>query len=121
VWMAQSSQQMLASGDPYVLICMHCAPPAPAEQPVERNREWKLAEIARLEALAEESCTQMRVLREGPLSDLHYELASECLLDAARIARELGLHREAGAAEARAAQIRQLHEGQIRDARDRPV
>jgi len=117
VWVARSSQLMLASGDPYRVMCTNCATELEeirAERPEpESERQTKLELIAQLKAKAEAAYDKMHDLDDDREIAWEFEIAYDSLLAAARLAREFGLANEAEAHDQRAAHIRKVYRRQF--------
>jgi hypothetical protein len=119
VWVARSSQLMLASGDPYQVMCTNCAMqleemralhPEPEQECV---RQTKLELIARMKAAAEAAYDKMYDLGDDQELKREFETACDSLQIAASLARELGLEAEAEAHEQRADRIRKVYRSQM--------
>ncbi len=125
VWVAQSSQTMLNSGGLYRLMCTNCAIAIEEEQgmqrELERERESKLERIEYLKTQAETAYENMFDLKNGREIKWEFEAAYDSLIEAARLARELGLDEEAEANTERAGHIRMVYRHQFMHPPDLPA
>ncbi|HWG20370.1 MAG TPA: hypothetical protein VG225_07545 [Terracidiphilus sp.] len=121
LWVARSSQQMLASGETYMLLCMHCATNLSEGSPVDTAPENPLQQVERLKARAEAAYDKMYDLHDERAIKWEYETAYDSLRDAARAAREAGLDDEADACEKRAQHIRLVFRHQFMMPPDLPM
>ena len=121
VWVAQSSQPMLDSGNLYRVMCTNCAIELEKEQALhldlepdpERKRQEILERIAQLKTKSEAAYDKMYDLSEDREIRWEFEIAYDGLHEAARLARELGLVGEAEAHDQRAAHIRKVYRHQF--------
>jgi hypothetical protein len=109
IWVARSSQIMLASGEPYRRICLNCA----SERADFKKPESTAEEIARLRAQAEEAFDKMNNLHDEGEIRRQFELANDSLDSAASLAREGGLDETAKELDERALHIRRVYRHQF--------
>lgn len=109
IWVARSSQDMLVTGGGYKLICMQCAAEL-SKASVETERDVPLsATLERLQAQAESAYSQMYELHTDREIRWQYELADDCLREAAKLAAENGLEEHAARIETRRLHIRNVY------------
>ena len=113
VWVAPSSQQMLETGDPFLLVCTHCALKETREAGAVTGTERKKREIERLRKQAEEAYGRMYDSKNEHAAKWEYETAYDSLRLAARLARELDRLDEALAMDKRAEHIRKVYRHQF--------
>jgi uncharacterized Zn finger protein (UPF0148 family) len=110
IWAARSSQELLAPGDDFRLVCMHCAneltrTALAAEAPDQSAQ----AQIERLRSNAEAAYDSMYALRDEREIRWQFELADDLLREAVKTARESAMPDEANAIESRRQHIRQVY------------
>lgn len=110
IWAARSSQELLAKGDDFRLVCMHCAneltrTALAAEEP-DQSAE---AQIERLRSNAEAAYDSMYALHDEREIRWQFELADDLLREAVKTAREAAMPDEANAIECRRQHIRQVY------------
>lgn len=110
VWAALSSQELLAQGDDFRLVCMHCANElTKASLAADEPDQSAQAQIERLRANAEAAYDSMYALHDDRQIRWQFELADDLLREAVNTAVAAAMPQEADAIERRRQHIRQVY------------
>lgn len=110
IWAALSSQDLLAQGDDFRLVCMHCANELTrAALAADEPDQSAQAQIARLRSNAETAYESMYELHDDREIRWNFELADDLLREAVKTARDAAMPDEAETLERRRQHIRQVY------------
>lgn len=110
IWAARSSQDLLAHGEDFRLVCMHCANElTKAALALDEPGQSVQTQIARLRSNAEAAYDSMYELHDDREIRWQFELADDLLREAVKTAREAAMPDEADTMERRRQHIRQVY------------